>query len=100
MASRDPVPKGSVTTVAFEPEGAEIHGTERGPLFKFTEAISFVVNCETQEEIDEMWAKLSAASPAEMMTDPDPARSERVMKALLQMKKLDIGGLRAAVEGR
>ena len=113
-----PGPHGSVMTVAFELDGQTFTALNGGPAFQFTEAISFVVNCETQEEVDDFWTKLSAGGQAiecgwlkdkyglcwqivpialwEMMQDPDPQRKERVMQAMLQMKKLDIAGLQAA----
>jgi predicted 3-demethylubiquinone-9 3-methyltransferase (glyoxalase superfamily) len=115
-----PGPKGSVMTVVFELDGQEFIALNGGPIFKFTEAVSFVVNCETQQELDEFWEKLSAGGqeiqcgwlkdkygmswqivPAilgQLMQDKDPKRSDRVMKALLQMKKLDIAGLKRAYE--
>jgi len=108
-------PKGTVMTVAFQLEGQEFVALNGGPQFKFTEAISFVVNCQTQEEIDEYWKKLSAGGQevqcgwlkdkyglswqivptilGEMLSDPDPKKAERVMKAMLQMKKIDIKSL-------
>jgi predicted 3-demethylubiquinone-9 3-methyltransferase (glyoxalase superfamily) len=110
--------KGSVMTVAFQIEGQNFTAINGGPVFKFTEAVSFVVNCETQEEIDYYWEKLSEGGdprsqqcgwlkdkyglswqivPAvlgELMSDA--SRSERVMKALLQMKKPDIETLQKA----
>ena len=107
-------------TVAFELEGQPFVALNGGPVFTFSPAVSFVVSCETQQEIDELWEKLSAGGemeecgwlkdkygvswqvvPAiigEMMSDPDPVKSERVMQALLQMKKLDIAGLKKAYE--
>ncbi len=107
-----PLPKGTVLTVRFWLDGQEFLALNGGPVFKFTEAVSFVVNCQTQEEVDTMWDKLSEGGEqvqcgwlkdkyglswqivptilAKMMSDPDPARSQRVMQALLQMKKLDI----------
>src|SRR6058998_242044 len=113
-------PKGSVMTVAFELNGQEFVALNGGPIFKFTEAISFVVNCETQAEVDEYWEKLSAGGQevqcgwlkdkyglswqivptilGEMLSDPDPKKAERVMKAMLQMKKIDIKGLKQAYE--
>jgi predicted 3-demethylubiquinone-9 3-methyltransferase (glyoxalase superfamily) len=113
-----PGPKGSVMTVAFELDGQEFIGLNGGPVFKFTEAVSFVVNCETQQELDEFWEKLSAGGqevqcgwlkdkygmswqivPAILgQLMQDPKRSEKVMKALLQMKKLDITALKRAYE--
>jgi len=113
-----PGPKGSAMTVAFELDGQPFVALNGGPHFKFTEAISFVVNCETQDEVDDLWEKLSAAGSKgqcgwlkdkyglswqivptvliEMLQDPDVERSQRVTKAMLQMKKLDIAGLEAA----
>ncbi|HEY3196574.1 MAG TPA: VOC family protein [Nitrospirales bacterium] len=113
-------PKGTVMTVAFQLEGQEFLALNGGPVFNFTEAISFIVNCETQEEIDKMWEKLSAGGEkgrcgwlkdkyglswqvvppvlAEMLQDKDAKRSERVMKAMLQMNKLDIKTLKQAYE--
>jgi len=111
-------PKGSVMTVIFELDGQEFMALNGGPIFKFTEAISFIVNCETQEKIDEMWEKLSKGGEkgqcgwlkdkyglswqivppvlSEMVQDKDVEKSERVMKAMLQMKKLDIKKLKQA----
>jgi len=110
--------KGSVMTVAFQIEGQNFTAINGGPAFTFTEAISFVVNCESQEEIDYYWEKLSEGSDpkaqqcgwlkdkfglswqivpkilGELMSDP--SRSERVMKALLSMKKPDILSLQSA----
>ena len=113
-----PGPKGSVLTVSFEIEGQEFVALNGGPQFTFTPAISFFVNCETQEEVDEFWEKLSAGGrtnrcgwlqdkfgiswqivPAvlgRLLNDPDPAKANRVMKAMLQMEKLDIRGLQEA----
>ncbi|MGH7365235.1 MAG: VOC family protein [Candidatus Rokuibacteriota bacterium] len=115
-------PAGSVMTVQFELHGQEFVALNGGPMFKFTEAISFVVNCETQEEVDHFWHKLSAGGEQvqcgwlkdqfgvswqvvptilpELLQDKDPVRSKRVMAAMLKMKKLDIAGLKAAYEGR
>ncbi len=114
-------PKGSVMTVTFEIEGQEFVALNGGPLFKFSEAISFMVKCETQKEIDEMWEKLSQGgeegpcgwlkdryglswqiiSPMwnEMLQDKDAKKSERVMKAILQMTKPDIKTLKQAYDG-
>ena len=115
-------PKGSVLTVAFELDGQPFTALNGGPMFKFNEAISFQVDCETQEEVDYYWEKLSAggddkaqqcgwlkdkygvswqvvpAALSQMLNDRNPAKSERVMTALLQMKKLDIQTLRQAYE--
>ncbi|WP_242370629.1 VOC family protein [Anaeromyxobacter sp. SG26] len=113
-----PGPKGSVMTATFEVAGQEFIALNGEPIFKFTPAISFVVNCETQQEVDEYWEKLSAGGSTNqcgwltdrygvswqivptalgrLMSDPDPAKANRVMKAMLQMTKLDIAGLERA----
>ncbi|SRR5713226_9692166 len=115
-------PKGSVMTVQFELNGQEFLALSGGPLFKFTEAISFVVNCETQEEVDHFWQNLSAGGQqvecgwlkdqfgvswqvvptvlGEMLQDKAPDKSQRVMAAMLKMKKINIEALRKAYEGR
>ncbi len=115
-------PKGSVMTVAFELNGQEFVALNGGPLFKFTEAISFVVNCETQEEVSHFWDKLSAGGQeiqcgwlkdrfgvswqvvptvmVEMLQDKDPLKARRVMAAMLKMKKIDVEALKMAYEGR
>ncbi len=115
-----PGPKGTVMTVAFQIEGQEFVALNGGPLFKFNEAISFVVNCETQGEIDEFWEKLSEGGEksrcgwlkdtfglswqivptvlGEMLQDKDPKKSQRVMQAMLQMDKMDIAALKQAYE--
>jgi predicted 3-demethylubiquinone-9 3-methyltransferase (glyoxalase superfamily) len=117
-----PGPAGSVMTAEFELEGQRFVGLNGGPHFKFTEAVSFVVNCETQEEVDFYWEKLSAGGRPDrcgwlkdkfglswqivptalftVLSDPDPQRSERAMKAMLSMQKLDIRALQQAAEGR
>lgn len=115
-ANASGMPKGSVMTVAFELDGQKFTALNGGPHFKFTEAISFMINCETQAEIDHYWNKLSeggrpnrcgwlkdkyglswqivpAALPKLM---GDPQKASRVMKALLQMDKLDIAKLEEA----
>jgi len=114
-------PKGSVMTVTFQLDGQEFIALNGGPVFKFTEAISFLVNCETQEEVDELWEKLSEGGNEiecgwlkdkygvtwqivptvlnELLNDPDPEKSQRVMKALLKMKKIDIEALKQAYDG-
>ena len=112
-------PKGMVMTVEFELDGNRFLGLNGGPLFKFSPATSFVVNCETQEEIDYFWAKLGEGGrdgqcgwidydkfgvswqivPAvlgELMSSPDPVKADRTMKALLSMRKLDIATLKTA----
>ena len=111
-------PKGSVMTVAFDLDGLSFTALNGGPMFKFTEAISLVVHCETQAEVDHYWDKLSAEGSEvqcgwlkdkyglswqivpnaliELVQDKDPAKSQRVMAAMMQMKKIDIAGLKAA----
>jgi predicted 3-demethylubiquinone-9 3-methyltransferase (glyoxalase superfamily) len=113
-------PKGTVMTVAFQLDGQEFVALNGGPQYKFTEAVSFVVNCQTQEEVDEYWKKLSDGGQevqcgwlkdkyglswqivptilSEMLNDHDPKKADRVMKAMLQMKKIDIKGLKQAYE--
>lgn len=113
-------PRGSVMTVAFELDGQEFVALNGGPLFKFTEAISFVVNCETQEEVDHFWERLSAGGQevqcgwlkdrfgvswqivptvlVEMLQDKDGEKSKRVMAAMLRMKKINIEALRKSYE--
>jgi predicted 3-demethylubiquinone-9 3-methyltransferase (glyoxalase superfamily) len=112
-----PGPKGSVMTISFELEGQPFTALNGGPHFKFNEAISFVVHCDTQAEIDQYWEKLSAGGGVpvecgwlkdrfglswqivpsilpELMKDPESG--DRVMKALLQMVKLDVAKLKEA----
>ncbi len=113
-----PGPAGTVMTVAFELNGQEFTALNGGPEFKFTEAISFFVNCESQQEVDELWEKLSERGEegpcgwlkdkyglswqivptvlGELLNDPNPAKAQRVMKAMLQMQKIDIAGLKQA----
>lgn len=113
-----PGPKGSVMTVVFELDGQQFTALNGGPQFKFTEAISFSVPCKTQEEVDKFWDKLSEGGEqgpcgwlkdkyglswqinptvlGELLNDPDPGKSKRVMEAMLKMKKIDIAGLRKA----
>ena len=115
-------PAGSVMTVEFQLEGQEFVALNGGPHFKFTEAISFVVNCETQEEVDYYWEKLSAGGKevqcgwlkdkygvswqivptvlGELLSDKDAAKSQRVMEAMLKMVKLDIQKLKQAAKGK
>ncbi len=115
-------PIGSVLTVSFQIAGQEFMALNGGPEFKFNESISFVINCETQAEIDELWQKLSADLNAEacgwlkdkygmswqivpsimdeLVDDADREKSARALKALLEMKKLDIAKLKAAYEGK
>ena len=115
-------PKGSVMTVAFELDGQEFTALNGGPIFKFTEAISFVVNCETQKEVDHFWEKLAAGGQevqcgwlkdrfgvswqvvptvlVEMLQDKDREKSKRVMAAMLKMKKISIAALKKAYEAK
>jgi predicted 3-demethylubiquinone-9 3-methyltransferase (glyoxalase superfamily) len=114
--------KGQVMTVSFELDGEEFVALNGGPQFKFTEAISFVINCETQEEIDYYWEKLTAGGGEEVQCGwladkyglswqvvptkffdewvKDAAGLERVMEKLMQMKKLDLATLKAAFEAK
>jgi predicted 3-demethylubiquinone-9 3-methyltransferase (glyoxalase superfamily) len=117
-----PGPNGRAMSVNFELEGQEFIGLNAGPEFKFNEAISFFVNCSTQEEVDELWNKLTAdggeegrcgwlkdkyglswqiipTALNEMLSDPDPEKAGRAMQAMLQMNKIDIQGLRQAFDG-
>jgi predicted 3-demethylubiquinone-9 3-methyltransferase (glyoxalase superfamily) len=117
-----PGPAGSVMTVTFVLDGQEFIALNGGPHFRFTEAVSLFVTCEDQAEVDYFWDKLMAGGgqpvqcgwlkdrfglswqvvPAGLMTmlhDPDAARSERVMRAMLQMVKLDIAALQRAYDG-
>ena len=115
-------PKGSVMTVVFKLEGQEFIALNGGPVFTFSPAISFVVNCETQEEVDNLWEKLSEGGEkeqcgwlkdkygvswqivptvlGEMLQDKDPKKSRRVMEAILKMDKIDIETLKQAYEQR
>ena len=115
-----PGPKGTVMTAKFELDGQEFVALNGGPQFTFTEAISFVVNCETQQEVDEFWEKLSEGGEksrcgwlkdkyglswqvvptvlVEMLQDKDTEKSKRVMQAMLQMDKLDINTLKQAYQ--
>lgn len=116
-----PGPNGVAQSVNFELEGQEFLGLNAGPHFKFNEAVSFFVNCETQAEVDELWSKLTADGGEEgqcgwlkdkyglswqiipttltrLLSDPDPAKAGRVMQAMLGMRKIDIQGLEQAYE--
>ncbi len=115
-------PQGTVMTVKFQIEGQEFVALNGGPVFRFNEAVSFVVNCDTQEEVDEIWEKLSAGGEKsrcgwlkdkfglswqvvptileELLSDKDAQKSERVMQAMLRMDKIDIKGLTQAYERR
>jgi predicted 3-demethylubiquinone-9 3-methyltransferase (glyoxalase superfamily) len=114
-----PGPAGSVMVVNFQIEGQDFIALNGGPLFKFTEAISFVISCQTQEEVDHYWNKLTAdggqesqcgwlkdkyglswqVTPTilgELLADKDQKKAQRVMQAMLQMKKIDIAALQRA----
>lgn len=115
-----PGPKGTVMSATFQLEGQEFYALNGGPQFKFTEAISFFVNCETQQEVDELWEKLSAGGAksqcgwlkdkfglswqiipsalGKMLGDKDPKKAQRVMQAMLQMTKIDIKALQQACD--
>lgn len=115
-----PGPKGTVMMATFQLEGQDFYALNGGPQFPFTHAISLFVNCETQEEVDDLWKKLSAGGTTDrcgwlkdkhglswqiiptalgkMMQDKDPQRSQRVMKAMLEMDKIDIERLKQAYE--
>ena len=116
-----PLPKGTVLAITFELEGQRFMALNGGPYFKFTEAISLSVACNTQTELDEFWEKLSAGGEkgqcgwlkdkfglswqivpsvlGEMMQDPDASKTGRVMAAVMGMKKLDIADLQRAYDG-
>jgi predicted 3-demethylubiquinone-9 3-methyltransferase (glyoxalase superfamily) len=117
-----PGPKGTVMIVKFQLDGQEFLALNGGPQFTFSPAVSFVVNCQTQQEVDELWEKLSAGGEklkcgwlrdkyglswqivptvlGELMQDKDSEKSKRVMKAMLQMEKIDIKGLKQAYDGK
>jgi predicted 3-demethylubiquinone-9 3-methyltransferase (glyoxalase superfamily) len=117
-----PMPKGTLMSARFQLAGQEFMALNGGPQFKFNEAISLFVGCDTQKEIDELWDKLGAGSKSqqcgwiqdkfglwwqivpnalgEMLQDKDLARAKRVTEAMLQMKKLDIAKLKLAYDGR
>jgi predicted 3-demethylubiquinone-9 3-methyltransferase (glyoxalase superfamily) len=121
-AEGGPAPAGTVMTVEFQLEGLQFVALNGGPIFKFNEAISLSVDCQSQEEVDDLWKKLTAGGQevqcgwlkdkyglswqivpsilVELMTDKDPARSKRVMQAMMQMVKLDIAKLKQAYDGK
>jgi predicted 3-demethylubiquinone-9 3-methyltransferase (glyoxalase superfamily) len=115
-------PKGSVLTVDFELEGQSFMALNGGPMFKFTEAVSLVINCENQNEVDYFWEKLLAGGQEsecgwlkdkfglswqvtptillEMIKDKDPQKAQRVMAAMLKMRKIDIATIERAYQGK
>jgi len=115
-----PGPKGTVMSATFQLEGQDFYALNGGPMFKFSSAISLFVNCETQPEVDELWEKLSAGGKpnrcgwlddkfgvswqvipttlGKLLSDPDPKKASRVMRAMMHMTKIDIAGLKAAYE--
>ena|ERR1700730_360970 len=118
-----PGSKGAVMTVEFQLEGQDFAALNGGPQFKFTEAVSFTVNCSSQEEVDYFWGKLSAdggqtgpcgwlkdkfglswqVTPrvlVEMLQDQDPAKAQRVMSTMMEMEKIDIASLKRAYDGK
>jgi predicted 3-demethylubiquinone-9 3-methyltransferase (glyoxalase superfamily) len=116
-----PGPKGSVMVASFELDGMRFTALNGGPMYKFTEAVSFYVDCESQAEVDYFWDKLSAggtnqqcgwlkdkyglswqiipAALPRLLSDSDPKKAGRVMQAMLQMKKIDVAKLEAAAKG-
>jgi predicted 3-demethylubiquinone-9 3-methyltransferase (glyoxalase superfamily) len=116
-----PGPSGSVMTIEFELDGRKFLGLNGGPHFKFNEAISFIISCQTQEEVDRYWQALTAGGGevqcgwvkdkfgvswqvvptalGELLSDPDAQKAKRVMQAMMGMKKLDIRGLQQAAAG-
>ncbi len=116
-----PGPAGQVMTATFELEGLQFMALNGGPMFRFTEALSLFVTVETQEEVDDLWEKLSAGGSkgrcgwlkdkfgvswqiiptalGKLMGDKDPSKSQRVMQAMLQMTKIDIAALQKAYQG-
>ena len=117
-----PGPKGTVMSATFQLDGQEFFALNGGPMFKFTEAISLFVNCETQQEVDELWEKLSAGGEksrcgwlkdryglswqiipsvlGKFLQDKDAEKAKRVMQAMLQMDKIDIKRLQQAYDGK
>lgn len=117
------MPEGTVMTIEFELEGQQFVGLNGGPIFKFNEAVSFIVNCDNQQEVDYYWEKLTAGGDArsqqcgwlkdkyglswqvvptvltDLMLDKDKEKAGRVMNAMLQMKKIDIQTLEEAYKG-
>jgi predicted 3-demethylubiquinone-9 3-methyltransferase (glyoxalase superfamily) len=117
-----PFPKDQVMTAVFELDGMQFYAFDAGPMFKFTEAISFFVDCNTQEEVDELWEKLSAGGEKSMcgwlkdkfgvswqiiprtlmtlMSDKDPEKAKKVMTAMMKMSKIIIADLQKAYDGK
>lgn len=115
-----PAPKGTVMSATFQLEGQEFIALNGGPMYRFTPAISFFVNCETQQEVDDLWNKLSAGGEQQpcgwlkdkfgvswqiipsllgrLLGDKDAAKAQRVMQAMLQMGRIDIKGLQQAAD--
>ena len=115
-----PMPSGTLMSATFQLEGQEFMALNGGPQFKFNEAVSLFVSCETQEEVDELWAKLTEGGEpgpcgwlkdkfglswqiipttlGQLLSDPDPVKAQNVMQAMLQMSKIDIGKLKQAYE--
>ncbi len=116
-----PMPEGTVMSATFNLEGQEFYALNGGPMFSFTPAISFFVNCETQEEVDELWQKLTADGGSEercgwlkdkyglswqiipttlgrLLNDKDPKKAQQVMQAMMQMNKIDIKKLEEAYQ--
>ena len=115
-----PMPEGTVLTASFELNGLKFVALNGGPMYKFSPATSFVVDCETQEEVDYYWEKLGDGGTynqcawlddkfgvtwqivpkqlGELLSDPDPAKAGRVMQAMMQMQKIDIAGLQKAAD--
>lgn len=115
-----PGTQGAVVSATFQLEGQEFHALNGGPQYKFTPAISLFVSCETQDEVDELWARLSeGGTPKQcgwvqdrfglswqiiptilgtLLGDPDPGRSQRAMRAMLAMTKIDIAALKRAAD--
>lgn len=115
-----PMPAGMVMSATFELEGQQFMALNGGPEFKFNESISLYVDCQTQAEVDDLWHKLSAGGEesqcgwlkdkfglswqviprqlGELLSDPDPVKSQNVMRAMLQMKKIDVAALKAAYD--
>ncbi len=115
-----PLPAGTIMSATFELEGQEFYALNGGPMYSFTPAISFFIKCETQEEVDHYWYKLAEGGSelqcgwlkdkfglswqvipdalGQLLQDKDPKRAQRAMQAMLQMKKIDIAGLKAAAD--